>query len=343
MNLDPIFIYYTLTKACNLTCLHCIRTNTTNKTSVNDEQSMRLNNALPVLESLSNFYPNSTLVLTGGEPTLYSGYEKVILKSIQLFKSVVLTSNGIFSEKTEKTLASFTKYPNFSIQISLDGDKTTHNYIRGKGSFEKTILRIKQLSDEGRKNSISISSTVNKFNKLSMFNLAEILNDINFYKWRISPEQIFIKEDLSRIISPIEWNSFVDEILKKCRFKVSIKKIFDFDLMNRALYIADYEKKQIRLNCGYGKYKLYIYPDFSVLPCTCISDNKIANLLSDTLEEINRKLQALQPHCESKSICYNCKYLPICNGGCVGYSYHYKGKIGLGDIRCPIINNLNKS
>jgi radical SAM domain protein len=37
------------------------------------------------------------------------------------------------------------------------------------------------------------------------------------------------------------------------------------------------------------------------------------------------------------SICNQCKYKNFCNGGCMGMSYNILGKLGLGDIRCPIV------
>ena len=35
------------------------------------------------------------------------------------------------------------------------------------------------------------------------------------------------------------------------------------------------------------------------------------------------------------SECQSCEYKKFCNGGCIGMSYHYFGKLGMGDIRCP--------
>ena len=42
------------------------------------------------------------------------------------------------------------------------------------------------------------------------------------------------------------------------------------------------------------------------------------------------------------SDCSKCKYLKVCNGGCIGMSYHYFKKIGMGDYRCPLINKTKR-
>lgn len=339
MNHNPIIIYFTLTKACNLSCLHCVRTHTPHNVYGEGSQIMSADKALDVMEALGKYYPNATLAITGGEPTLHPRFDEIAFNATSHFKNIVLTSNGIFSDEVKDKLVSLTCFPNFFIQISLDGDEKTHEIIRGKGTYKKTIKRIVQLSNECRSGSVSISTTVSKLNQQSMFDLAKDLIGIPFHKWRIAPEQIFNKEDLTRLISTSEWNQFVDDILKICQFKVSIKKIYDFKLMDKAL--AAYSSgtnRSMRLNCGFGKYKMYIYPDFSVLPCTCISHFSIANLLGNSVEETDRRLNACTPTCNEKSECAKCKYLPVCNGGCVGYSYHYNGIMGFGDIRCPKIN-----
>lgn len=341
MNKDPLIIYFTITKACNLACLHCVRSHTPNNHYNDEIQTMETNDAIMVIKKLGEFYPNATLAITGGEPTLHPNFDVITKEACCYFKNIVLTSNGIFSELNLRKLAILTNNPNFFIQISLDGDETSHDEIRGKGTYNKTIKNIIELCRLSRKDSISISTTVSKINIESMFTLAESLKNIPFHKWRLAPEQIFDTNHFRRHINPSEWNLFVDEILKVCFFKVSIKKIFDFTLMDKSLEDAS-KKRILRTNCGFGKYKMYIYPDFSVIPCTCMPHLVVGNILNDDIESINENITSCQPVCSKDSACYSCKYYPVCKGGCVGYSYYYQGKIGMGDIRCPKIKFNSK-
>ena len=338
MNKEPLIIYFTLTKACNLACLHCVRSHTPNNHYNDEIQTMGTNDAIKVIKQLGDFYPNATLAITGGEPTLHPDFDTIAQESCICFKNIVLTTNGIFPEHKLKRLAELTQNPNFYIQVSLDGDEVSHDEIRGKGTYNKTIKSIIELCNLCRNNSISISTTVSKLNMKSMFNLAENLKHIPFHKWRLAPEQIFDSNQFARHISSSEWNNFVDEILKVCFFKVSIKKVFDFTLMEKSL--EDTTKNRIlRTNCGFGKYKMYIYPDFSVIPCTCMPHLVIVNILKDNIEDIDKRINSCQPVCSKDSVCNTCKFYPVCKGGCVGYSYYYQGKIGMGDIRCPKIKS----
>ena len=335
MNQNSLIIYFTLTKACNLACLHCIRSKIPNRVSLTETEVMPTDLAMESLDIISSFYSKSTLVITGGEPTLYSDFFVILKKACAQFERVVLTSNGLFTNDTLNKLVLFSNNKkNFYIQISLDGDEYTHDQIRGKGSFEKVFRRVKELCNLCRKNSISVSTTVNAINISSMFNLAFYLAKIPIQKWRLSPEQIFDKDlFVNRQISSLEWNRFVDAILPVCSFRVSIRKIFDFSLMDKLLDVSNGE--YVKCNCGFGKSKIYIYPDFSVLLCTCMPHLTVGNVLNDDIELINERMLAYKLVCLDESVCKTCKYLLICNGGCVGYSFHYQGKIGLGDIRCP--------
>lgn len=338
MNKDPLIIYFTLTKACNLACLHCVRFHTPNNHYKDEIQTMGTDNAIKIIKQLGEFYPNATLAITGGEPTLHPNFDMIALESCHSFKNVVLTTNGIFSEEKSKKLAELTKNPNFHIQISLDGDEVSHDEIRGKGTYKKTYKSIVELCSSSRKNSISISTTVSKTNIKSMFRLAENLQNIPFHKWRLAPEQIFDPSQFARHVDSSEWNHFVDEILKVCFFKVSIKKVFDFSLMEKSLEDTN-ENRILRTNCGFGKYKMYIYPDFSVIPCTCMPHLVIGNILNDNIEDVDKRIKSCQPVCLKDSICKTCKFYTVCKGGCVGYSYYYQGAIGMGDIRCPKIKS----
>ena len=95
-------------------------------------------------------------------------------------------------------------------------------------------------------------------------------------------------------------------------------------------------------NCGSGRDKLYVYPDFNVYSCTCLTDFCLGNLKKNALEEIlmGEGIRLFSEYkIGSDVICGECKYFAFCKGGCIGMSYHYFGTIGKGDIRCPILRS----
>jgi radical SAM protein with 4Fe4S-binding SPASM domain len=186
---------------------------------------------------------------------------------------------------------------------------------------------------------VIISSVVHSENIQSMFELADIISGLHIHRWHITSEQAFNKTVLKRMLDVSVWNLFVDEIISRSRCRVSIRKLYDFPLFEKMemKYGKDALGQSVIPNCGIGQAKVYIYPDFSIVPCTCMPDMVIGNLLDDSVMEIKNRLDAFRCSIETASACYVCRWNYLCNGGCPGYSYHLHGKIGFGDIRCPLV------
>ena len=132
----------------------------------------------------------------------------------------------------------------------------------------------------------------------------------------------------------------MDELLRNARLRLKIQKIFPFELYDKAMKSVDMlPMRTTRINnCGSGKNKLYVYPTFDVYPCTCLTDFAVGNLYSQKLDMILESEKIKPFSCyelDRNSKCRSCEYKDLCNGGCIGMSYHYFGKLGMGDIRCP--------
>lgn len=283
----------------------------------------------------NNFY-DYDVVITGGEPSIHSNYQDIVELMCLKAKTVTVTSNGTLDLHMEALM----HYENLFFQISLDGDETEHNIIRGKESFEQTWCSLEKLDKLHMK--YSVASVVSQKNKNEIFKLIPKLETLlNMRFWRISYEMPFgSAEGLLNIMGAAEWNAFVDNLLEAVKFRVKIQKIFPFDLYdakkNELENLALSRKRS--LNCGSGSSKIYVYPDFNVYPCTCLTDFCVGNLITTSLPEIlegveNRRFSEYELKAESE--CQTCEYKIFCNGGCVGMSYHYFGELGLGDKRCP--------
>lgn len=157
--------------------------------------------------------------------------------------------------------------------------------------------------------------------------------------WKVEPELPFGCGNWNDCIDISNWNVLVDNLISLCPFELRIKKLFDFSLLE-FLSREKLEELKIRKfsNCGGCRSKIYIYPDFLVYPCTCLTDFPIGDLKVNSYREIinsSRAAQFMNYTLDKESLCNQCKYVWFCNGGCIGCSYHYFGKIGMGDGRCP--------
>lgn len=278
------------------------------------------------------------IVVTGGEPSIHSNYSNIVKLMANNSKSVTVTSNGTLDLKFEE----LSTLNNLYFQISIDGDRDTHNAIRGKGAFESAWNNILKMDAIGVR--YSIASVVSKKNKDEVFKLLPLLEKLkNIRFWRVSYEMPFGSAlGIEETMTAQEWNNFVDVLLQKAKLRIKIQKIFPFKLYDER---KDELEKRIgsgkrRMNCGSGVNKLYVYPQFDVYPCTCLTDFCLGNLSVQRLEDIICGEQ-IKPFSEyellMESECQNCEYKKFCNGGCIGMSYHYFGKLGMGDLRCPKI------
>ena len=323
-------MYLLLNNTCNLHCSFCIR----------GEQKSQLSldiDALKNVLSRNNFF-DYYLLITGGEPSLHKHLPDIIEICQYYFNGVSINTNGVKSEWIDRC-----KNFNFHVQISLDGTKEYHNMLRGNGKIDVysavmiTISKLNQLAIP-----YNISTTVGNENYENIKILCEIMNKMPGMKyWRVSPQLPFgFGYNIDNVLGVKRWNNLVDFLLDNAGVLLSVKKLFDFYILEGYLQNNPYRRNFKKRNCGSVKYKIYVYPDFTVYPCTCLTDFPIGNLLNSNLNNILKSKEAVlfsDYHVLSDSTCNDCKYLDICNGGCIGMSYYFFGKLGCGDGRCQLM------
>lgn len=145
---------------CNLNCKHCT-VSSRNGDNVSFNQ---------VEKDLKKLYSKGIkfLEITGGEPFLYKCQDKNLESIIQLAKNIgfykiLLCTNGTLPIKTSADY----------VWVSIDGDKKTHNKIRGN-----TYDRIMQNISNSQHNKIFINFTISKLNYKNLdFSVKEILSN----------------------------------------------------------------------------------------------------------------------------------------------------------------------
>lgn len=319
-----------LTEKCNLSCTMCIRGKQNG--ALLDFQAIGL---------IKDQFVGHDVVLTGGEPTLHTNFVQIADLMSDISHTLTITTNGTNVDK----LLSVSKKDNVLLQISLDGTEEYHDLIRGKGTYNKAFSTIEKLNEH--KLPYCIATVASRKNLACMSELANILQALqNMKYWRISYEMPFGNAQINDMMTAEEWNSFVDKMLEEVKFRMKIQKIFPFDLYGRMIANGKIRNSTYRgVNCGSGKNKIYIYPDLKVYPCTCLTDFCMGDLTKNSLSEILASAQA-KPFSDYQLIddtpCQECEYKSYCNGGCIGMSYHFFGKFGYGDARCPKLTEYYK-
>lgn len=324
-------IYSIITDSCNANCVFCIRKNLSKQHNL-----MGLSSIEKIFAELGRVYCDAAMIITGGEPTLHPDFTKIVDIAANVFKKVLINTNGSFNDRITSYLQSVLQ-TNVFLQISLDGTKEIHNRLRNSNLFDYVMEKLDKL--QSNYEHITLSTTVSKKNIDNIIELTEMLNKFKFSHWKVSWEQALnpLSDDN---LSYKEWNNLVDNILNSAHFRVYAGKMFDFELWDK--HIASVNTKKLLNNCGYGYAKFYIDSDFNVLPCSC-TDDKIGNLLVDSIETIDSRLKNVSTiNIPESSVCFDCRYKVICNSGCPGYSIKVFGKTGMGDLRCPMVANKMK-
>lgn len=322
-------IYLLLNTTCNLACPYCIRGR------VNENGDFLDYNAwAEVLKS--NKFTKCNLVITGGEPTLHKDINQIIDLCQGKFHSISINSNGVKNDWLDHL------NNKIHVQISLDGTENIQNTIRGNEKFNvyaSVIATIQKL--EVMNISYNISSTVSKRNYSNIPPLMQLVSHFpKMQYWKVSPQLPFGCGNMDDFVDAEEWNRLVAYLVENATVPLDIKKYFDFELLDKFIASSDGQHVINKVNCGDVRHKVYVYPDLTVYPCTCLTDFPLGNLSQNLLSDIlgnETSMQFSNYTINKSSYCYNCKYLPYCNGGCIGMSYHLWGKIGEGDYRCPIL------
>ncbi len=145
MNNSTLFnLQVELNDICNLECKHCYQVRAKNKEELDVNLILNQIDEFKAITGFEKFF----FRLSGGEATLRKDIFKIIREIISQGHLVELMTNGMF---LDLPFVYALKATGVNVcQVSMDGCTVqTHDYIRGKGSFDKTIKGIKNLVKVG--------------------------------------------------------------------------------------------------------------------------------------------------------------------------------------------------
>ena len=304
-----------ITEKCNLTCKHCY---ITHKNPI-DFPFDKLKKIIKDFYELQGI----KLVLTGGEPLLYSHLKELLLylKDIPLIK--VLLSNGVLIKKSLE-LIDLLRDNYFEVFVSIDGLESTHNDFRDANSFQDSIEGIKTLLKEGI--TVSVNTMVHKQNLNEFDDMLTLFKSLgNIKNWSI---------DIPTF----------DKTTPK-----SIRDKYEISAKEGGEVLRDY---------GWGEYHSSESYDFACGPnimaidvlgvvtkCGFFYDENVGNVFDLGLKKSWELLQKNLNWRISELNCYelNCDFLEACRGGCRYRAYQATGNIcGIDSYKCAQFGKLNE-
>lgn len=160
-----------LTERCNINCKHCYQ-------GIKGTKEPAWRGLRKVLEQFAELQ-GLRVILSGGEPLLYRHFGRLndYLKDYPAY--VVLLSNGtLISDMSVKELNMD------EIQFSLDGMEKGHDFIRGKGCFQKLRAGIEKIRSETDIN-ISFATMAHRENIREFPAMKKFIKEMGGKEWGI--------------------------------------------------------------------------------------------------------------------------------------------------------------
>ena len=207
-SLGPV-IAYNCTAKCNLRCLHCYSSATSN----NCDDELTTCQAKQLLSQLSQV--NCPVVLfTGGEPLLRSDLFELLAEAKRLGLKPVISSNGtlIDSAAAEKLAKTGIRY----VGISIDGQQEFHDRFRQtKGCFKAAVTGIENCAKAGIKAGLRFTITKENAGQIpAVFELAasKDIRRICFYHLVRTGRAKGLD---SQVPTPLQTRKIIDAITEK--------------------------------------------------------------------------------------------------------------------------------
>lgn len=156
-------VYLELTRACNLKCIHCL-----NNSGIKQKDELTKEDLLKLIKNFSS-HGVQEIRFTGGEPLLFNGIYDLIRFATEEGICTSLGTNGtlVTKEVAKKLKESGLK----KVVVSIDGNKKTHDKIRGRKNYQKAMHGLKYLQKNGI--NVRVNSVIMKSNMEDVIKLAK--------------------------------------------------------------------------------------------------------------------------------------------------------------------------
>lgn len=307
----PLRIFYDITYLCNLQCKHCFtRSGKINKNELTLDEKFNL------IRQCAKIGVNR-ISIAGGEPfackDLFPFIEECNIQGL----GVSITTNGTLLNRD--VVEKLNNLDIKTLTVSFDGGtEESMDFIRGKGSYRKTIDGLKNLQ-KYYKGNYSIKTTLMKNNINQLENIIELAIEVgcNSIKFNCVRQDGRASDNSNEIVlTADEYINTIKhiEVLKERYKEIKIKG--PLNIFSKEPY--DFIQ-ELGFGCFAGKESLCIDPLGNIRPCSHFPKEFICgNIKDDSLYEIWNNSRILKDFRRDfgNSKCNSCDFYGKCRGGC---------------------------
>jgi radical SAM protein with 4Fe4S-binding SPASM domain len=312
-----------LTERCNLRCSHCYQDD-------NATPEATFADWLRILEQFKAFAaPGAArrqVTLTGGEPLAHRDFARLMerLAADASLSVAVLTNGTLIDADMARRLRAWR--PRF-VQVSLDGDRATHDRIRGAGAFDRAVTGLECLVREDIPAFIAFTAHRDNFREFrAVARLGRELGVRRVWADRLIPLGRGAALD-GPSLTAAETREFVEllgaaraqgaqgrrgPLARPPRTEIAVNRALQFHCGGGSPY-----------HCTAGDTLLAVMPNGDLYPCRRMPI-RAGNLLEDPLSQLYdcELFAALRDRTRLATGCESCIYAHLCGGGlrCLAYA-----------------------
>jgi radical SAM protein with 4Fe4S-binding SPASM domain len=333
-----LLLQWHVTERCNLRCAHCYQ-----ESYAGGELGFR--DLLLIVDQFKGLLDagqsgagqrkgRGHISVTGGEPFVRRDFLdllEVFAANRAHFSFAILTNGHFIDEAMARRLRRLG--PSF-VQVSIEGAPTTHDRMRGRGNFERTVTAIQYLVRERIPTLIAFTAHRGNFREFpEVARLGRRLRVTRVWADRLIPwgSGVQLKEQR---LTPEETREFF-EIMYQARTEAGRGWFCGTQIaMHRALQFLMADGTPY--HCTAGETLITVQPNGDVTPCRRLP-LRVGNLLEAPLLELYDKsdlLRALRDRNRLSDGCQGCCYVRLCRGGLKCLSYAVSGDPFKSDPGC---------
>lgn len=281
----PIKIQWKITNKCNLKCKHCYLGKL-------DGFELPFEKADEIADTIINSNVME-VTISGGECLTYKGIEKIIKKFlINGIKVDVFTNALLLKNVLDKIDSDILNKSALLFYVSVDGLKSSHEQIRGKNTFDKTIENIKYAIEKGYP--VVTNTVINKINYCDIMDMIVLLKQMGVKDVQLSNLIVQGSADNSMKISLSEQMALKEKINDLYKEHPEFGYIYYSEVPDsdgvRKVYSLSNGKKDFIGNdnwkCTAGVARVTIDSNVKVYCCPFIKDSYLGDLNKENLSEV---------------------------------------------------------
>ena len=310
------FVQWHLTERCNLRCRHCYQSVAVPEMSY-QEICGAIDNIRSAFQSwvtLYNMEMSPSFHFTGGEPFLRKDLFEILGYVRSCGFPVSLMSNGTL---IDGDMARRIKEAGVSdVQVSLDGLEATHEHLRGKGSFRRTLAGIRDLAAQGVEANINLTvSRLNMGETGELVRLAEELGVGAIAFSRLVPtgrgkglsSEVLAREEVAHFYDELQRFKDRSRVVVTSRDPLAAISGMEGDIPQAEMPVG---------GCAAGIFGVTITADGTIMPCRRM-DLPVGNIREVSFRELwveSPVLWSLRKRESYHGGCESCRYWAVCRG-----------------------------